>query len=107
MKSPSPLMPVLSHGQFRIGSRTRRSLLAGPEVELSSEHDYGWRSRALEQREPSPVLRASWRGVFPAIMAAVLDFSGRQSATLEMRMDSDVAHLEYGDASALIPVGRA
>lgn len=50
----------------------------------------GWRSRALEAREPAPVLRVTYRGALPVEMAAVLDLSSGNPTPGRLKLsDSD------------------
>jgi hypothetical protein len=57
--------------------------------------DEGLRSRVLGQKEPAPVLRATWRTALPHTCATVIDFTGSH-ATLkwmapELQIDSVIS----------------
>jgi hypothetical protein len=92
----------LGNDQYRIGTRVKLVLPAGSKAEFSTGGEHGWRSRALGHREPSPFVRLCQRGALPAVMAAVLDFTGGGTGMLLVRVEGDVAELRYGDAAVQI-----
>jgi hypothetical protein len=75
----------LSPNSFRIGSAALL-VLGGAAVRYSRGEEHGWRSRAMGQKEPSPVLIAGGTLKLPAILGAALTISPETgSLTLECR----------------------
>lgn len=73
-----PSVLVLSPSCFRVGTKACLGVDAAGEVELTQGGRDGWRSRCLNHKESSPVVRVSRKTHLPARLGAILDLSGSQ-----------------------------
>lgn len=94
---PATAPSVAGPGQLRIGSAATLVFPTDVAPEVSSEGEFGWRSHALRQREPAPLVRVARRGTLPLLMAAVLDFSGGEPRNLTIHADAHEPEVRYGN----------